>query len=253
MYSYAEVFYKTDDTPGWKVAILSGDEECVKQKASKLWKNYKIFSGNTCAYEVYDVYPAMPEPEMVHMTSNWIYSRELDKWFFPEEDIPLPVSKCNTSKTLNINYDFTEGENKIDDLINLYLEISADGRDEVWVTLDFIVETDNKSFDMCLQYSDKVEADIQKFLSTIKTKKYAYLIFEEYDFIKILAWNNDGKSRIKVQSYNSHDEVKELLDFECTTNCFISAFEDFLKSITVQYKEINDIVRKEANKEAYGR
>lgn len=158
MYSYAEVFYKTDDTPGWKVAILSGDEECVKQKASKLWKNYKIFSGNTCAYEVYDVYPAMPEPEMV-----------------------------------------------------------------------------------------------QKFLSTIKTKKYAYLIFEEYDFIKILAWNNDGKSRIKVQSYNSHDEVKELLDFECTTNCFISAFEDFLKSITVQYKEINDIVRKEANKEAYGR
>ena len=248
MHPYAEVFYKTDDSPGWNVAILAGDEKCAKQKASKLWKNYKIFSGNSCAYEIDDVYPALLEPQMVHMTSNWIYSKELDKWFFPEEDIPLPVSKCKTSKTLRINYDFTEGENETDDLIDLYLEDSARGQDEVLITLDFIVETDNKSFEMCLQYSDKVEADIQKFLSTIKTKNYAYLIFEEYDFIKVLVWNNDGKSRVKVQSYDSHEEVQELLDFECSTNCFISAFEDFLKRITVQYKKINETVRKGANK-----
>lgn len=248
MNPYAEVFYKTDDSPGWNVAILAGDEKCAKQKASKLWKNYKIFSGNSCAYEIDDVYPALLEPQMVHMTSNWIYSKELDKWFFPEEDIPLPVSKCKTSKTLRINYDFTESENETDDLIDLYLEDSARGQDEVLITLDLFVETDNKSFEMCLQYSDKVEADIQKFLSTIKTKNYAYLIFEEYDFIKVLVWNNDGKSRVKVQSYDSHEEVQELLDFECSTNCFISAFEDFLKSITVQYKEINEAVRKRAKK-----
>ena len=248
MHPYAEVFYKTDDSPGWNVAILAGDEECVKQKAAKLWKNYKIFSGNSCADEVDDVYPASLETEMVHMTSNWIYSKELDKWFFPEEDIPLPVSKCKTSKTLSINYDFTEGENETDDLIDLYLDVSSREQDEVLITLDFIVETDNKSFDMCLQYSDKIEADIQKFLSTIKTKNYAYLIFEEYDFIKILVWNNGEKSRVKVQSYDSHEEVQELLDFECSTNCFISAFEDFLKRITVQYKKINETVRKRANK-----
>ncbi len=248
MYPYAEVFYKTDDSPGWNVAILAGNEECVKQKASKLWKNYKIFSGNSCADKVDDVYPASLEPEMVHMTSNWIYSKELDKWFFPEEDIPLPVSKCKTSKILRINYDFTEGENEIDDLIDLYLEDSARGQDKVLITLDFIVETDNKSFEICLQYSDKVEADMQSFLSTIKTKNYAYLIFEGYDFIKVLVWNNDGKSRVKVQSYDSHENVEEPLDFECTTNCLIFAFEDFLKRITVQYKEINEAVRKRAKK-----
>lgn len=237
MNPYAEVFYKTDESPGWNVAILAGDEECVKQKAAKLWKNYKIFSGNSCADEVDDVYPASLEPEMVHMTSNWIYSKELDKWFFPEEDIPLPISKCKTSKILRINYDFTEGENEIDDLIDLYLEDSARGQDEVLITLNLFVETDNKSFEMCLQYSDKVETDIHKFLSTIKTKNYGYLIFEEYDFIKVLVWNNNGKSRVKVQSYDSHDYVEELLDFECGTNCLISAFEDFLKRITVQYKK----------------
>ena len=46
MNPFSEVFYKTDESPGWKVAILFGDEECVTSKAKKLWKTFKVFSGN---------------------------------------------------------------------------------------------------------------------------------------------------------------------------------------------------------------
>lgn len=251
MYPYAEVFYKTDDTPGWNAAILSGDEECVRQKASKRWKNYKIFSGNLSADEITDAYSAELDPQDVHMTSPWIYSKEVDKWFFPEEIIPLPESKCNTSNSFNINYKISDVRNELDDLVEFYLESLAEKCDEVFVTFDLTVKIDNKSLDIYLQYSDKVEENMRNFLSTVKTDNYAHFIFEEYDYIKILLWNYNGKCRVKFQEYDYHDEVKEPLDFECSTNLFISSFETFLDRISSQYNEICKNVRKEANKKKF--
>lgn len=251
MYPYSEVFYKTDDTPGWNVAILLDDEECVKQKAEKLWKTYKIFSGGETAWKQEDVLNAVLEPEMTHLTSNWIYSSELGKWFFPDEEIPVPKSKCETSKTLKINFDLSEyeDENEVSELAELYLEnLDYENRDEVQITFYIAFQTDKNHFKWSLLYSDKVCKQIQNFIDDLKNKTYAYVIFEEYEYIKLLVWNCGEKVRAKIQDYNSHDEVKEPLDFEVSKDVFVSELEKFLKNITSVYEPLNAAARKEAEK-----
>ncbi len=39
LYDFSYVLYKTDDTPGWNIALLYGTEEEVKNKAKNLWIN----------------------------------------------------------------------------------------------------------------------------------------------------------------------------------------------------------------------
>ena len=43
IYSFSEVFYKEKDELGWNIAVISGNEKEVEEKARKLWKKYKIF------------------------------------------------------------------------------------------------------------------------------------------------------------------------------------------------------------------
>ena len=50
LYDFSQVLYKTDDTPGWNIALLYGTEEEVKNKAKNLWTNYQIFSGKQTVY-----------------------------------------------------------------------------------------------------------------------------------------------------------------------------------------------------------
>ena len=245
MYPYSKVFYKTDDTPGWNVAVLYGDKELARQKASNLWETFKIFSGSQYAWKQDDVYPAFLDPETTHMTSQWIYSNELQKYFFPDEEIPMPKSDCMTAKILKISVDMTEhDDNEVSDLTEFYLEtLRYDRRDEVQIATDIIFETDTEYFKWCLRYSDAVYSQFKQFLSDIASKNFTHIIFEEYEYIKLLAWNTGSKIRIKIQDYDFHDEVKEPLEFEIEKDSLILAIEKFLAEINSFYEPLNRAVR----------
>ena len=248
MYPYSKVFYKTDDSPGWNAAVLYGDEELAKQKASQLWKTFKIFSGSTYAWKQDDVYPAFLDPETMHMTSLWIYSNELQKYFFPDEEIPVPKSGCMAATTLKISFDMTEHEdNEVSDLTEFYLEtLRYDKLDEVQIATDIIFETDTGVFKWCLRYSDAVYAQFKQFLSDIISKNFAHIIFEEYEYIKLLAWNTGSRIRIKIQDYDFHDVVKEPLEFEIEKDSLVLAIEKFLAEMTKIYEPLNTAVRENA-------
>lgn len=245
LYDFSQVLYKTDDTPGWNIALLYGTEEEVKNKAKNLWTNYQIFSGNQTVYFNDDSFPINPEPEMTHLTSYWTYSKELNKWFLKDELIPLPSSDCEKTNSFNITFYLPKDQNELSELVEIYNDNKRDyDLDDVEIYVSVIYHTAKKCFQGFLSFSKSVLEDFVTFKNELQTKSFSNLYMKEYNYLKILGWVNDGKCRIKIQSYDYHDYVREPIDFEMPFENFISSFDSFINKLSLRYSKINDKVRK---------
>ena len=94
------VFYKLDNSPGWLPADLFGDintakKSCEKYKKLFNWYNYEIIPGTECEVKEPRFQKTELSPYCMHLTTNYIYSIDLKKWFIHENEfIPLPKSEC---------------------------------------------------------------------------------------------------------------------------------------------------------------
>lgn len=104
-YPYCYVFYKVDDTEGWNLALLGGSKEEAEAKCLQHnWLKYEIFGGNTYYQPIEDRLHHYPSPYNVALTSDWIFWKDINKWFIKEDEvIPYPKSSCELSNTIQFN------------------------------------------------------------------------------------------------------------------------------------------------------
>lgn len=243
LYSYAEVFYKETETPGWNIALISGNENEVENKVKNKWKKYKIFSGHKSINKIEDIYPINPEPEMTHLTSNWIWSSELNKWFFEEEIIPLQKENFLKVNFLNFDLEFPDDQNETSELYELYQENLEENQDIVEIYADVLFTTLNNNLEIQLQYSNIIANRINKFIDCLKNGKYAHLIIDEYYYLKILSWPIKDKYRVVFQDYNGHTVVNEPIRIEIEKEEFIIKMEQLYEQLNSFYNKKNIMVR----------
>lgn len=243
MYPFSKILYKDNDTPGWNFAFIGGDEKYVEKKCKELWKTYKIFSGNSFIFPIGLEYPINPDPEETHLTSSWVYSSELDKWFLPEETIPVPMNECVHPAFFEINAELDD-LNDISWLKEIYLEnIELFNRDAVKVTFHVTVKAEKQQTTIHLQYSQYEYELFKEFLEKVKANQFSYAKIEEYTYIKILSWPVGNDCRLIFQNYSYHDYVREPISTVIDKNLFVKVFEKFLNQIDSQYRELDKAVR----------
>jgi len=249
MHPFCEILYKTDDSPGWLYGIMAGDKKTVEKKCKKNFFAYQIFDGNKTVEEVKDIYPCKPRSDMVHLTTDWIYNEELDRWFLPEETSTCPSSPCTDAKKIKFGFDLSGGKwfnsNTLSDLLEYYTEEKdICCNDTVYITASITVKIDRKKIWISINYSGYVYDDFCEFIEGIKADRYSYLIIEEYSFIKILSWPQGEKCRIKIQSYEKFiDLIYDMADFSIDKEVFISSISKFIEYLNNTYKRIDQEVR----------
>ena len=243
MYPFSKVLYKDDNTPGWRIALIEGNKKYVEKICRELWKTYKIFSGNRFIFPLGLKYPVNPDPEEIHMVSDWVYSSELNKWFLPEETIPTPAKKCTHSNIFKLDAELDD-LNDISWLKDIYLEnIELFNRDAVKVTFQVTVKAEKQQTAIHLQYSQYEYDLFKKFIEKVKANKFSYARIEEYSYIKILSWPVGNDCRVIFQDYSYHDYVREPISTVIDKNLFVKVFEKFLNQIDSQYRELDKAVR----------
>ena len=235
-YQSYEVFYKIDDTPGWKIAIMAGDKQLVEEKCKKLWKVYKIRYESGTLDKLKDVYPFNYRANFIHMRDDIVYSLELDKWFESGEIIPAPDSKCELLNNFVIDYKLYEDYCTIDDLRSTLFE-SFHGREAVEITVDVTFKAAQMQHTIRFLYAHYYQSDIINFLDSIENNKFSYLIIEEYWFAKIFVWTIGDKCRVKVQDYHT-EIVKEPVDFMIDKKTCIDVFAKFFLSLDNEYARL---------------
>ena len=217
MYPFCKILYKTDDSP--------------------------------TVEEVKDIYPCKPRSDMVHLTTDWIYNEELDRWFLPEEAITCPSSPCTDAKKIKFGFDLSGGrwfnDNTLSDLLEYYTEEKdICYNDTVYITASVTVKIDRKKIWININYSNYVYDDFCEFIEGIKADRYSCLTIEEYSFIKILSWPQGEKCRIKIQSYEKFiDLIYDMADFSIDKEVFISSISKFIEYLNNTYKRLDKEVR----------
>jgi hypothetical protein len=234
-YQYFEVLYKTDDSPGWYIALLVGNSKEVEFKCQQLWKTYQILSGGEWMSKIEDNYPHNPYACDIHMRTNWIYSIELNKWFLPSEIIPTPTSKCKTYNKFNLIYSFDEDDNTIDDLqSSLFDVLFLHDEEAVEMICNLCFKAGSTEYSIRFLYAHYYGDRIISFLDSIENQEFSYFIIEEYWYVKILVWTIGDQCRIKIQSYQDA-EVSEPLDFTIDKQTCIDTFSNFFERLDSEY------------------
>ncbi len=234
-YPYHEVFYKTDDTPGWFLALLVGNPKDVESKCQQLWKAYNIFPGGEWMSEIEDNYPYNPFAYDIHMRTNWIYSKELNKWFLPSEIIPTPTSKCKKYNKFEVVYTFDEDDNTVDDLqSSLFDGLHLHEGEAVEMVCNLCFKAGRNEYSIRFLYAHYYVDRIITFLDSIENNEFSYFIIEEYWYAKILVWTIGDQCRIKIQSYQDA-EVAEPLDFMTDKQTCIDTFSMFFEKLNNEY------------------
>ncbi len=235
MYPYCKVAYKTEDSIGWKLAIMDGDKELVNEKCKGYkWFDYIVFNGGACPYPINDNSNHYPRPDLVHLLSYWIYWQDLDRWFVQEDEIiPYPLKDCEVTDKIQFSYDF-----ETDDCLN---DIQSFGDNEpisVTVEVDFTTNTQraNALIEISALYSE-----FEKFLTDLKTKHFGVCHIEEFTNYKLLAWEKDNKVRFMIQNYFGRSDKEYVpIDFDVLVNkdIFYKYFEEFYNSLKFESEQM---------------
>lgn len=224
MYFYRNVFYKTNDREGWNLALITGNDDEVRKKcqAHKDWIDYDIRCGGKTAAKLEDRMNYYPRPDIVHQLTDWVYSKELDKWFIKsKEGLPYPSIKCEKSNNIDFTYSLdNDDENNADNF---------DEKEEVYISAIINISTDTQNTHDIVEISALYKS-FEKFINELKEKKFAVLHIEEFSCTKYLAWEKDGKIRFTVQDYSGKSKeeyVPVTLDVLVDKNLFYDRFENF--------------------------
>lgn len=238
-YSYCSVFYKTKNEPGWLHSYFDGSKEFVFSKLKELKSKNNIFDfkicdefESSCKFE--DLKSLESDAQKTHLLSNWIYWKELEKWFIlDDEEIPYPKSQCEISNFFSIHSYFPKDMNEWEDFHD---------EPEIFSTVNIFIKSKNQKMSSCVRLL-KISQDVENFLQNIKEGKFAKLILEEYSFHKFLAWNHEDKIRLLVQDYDSK-EVKIIFDVLINKEKFIYTLEKAINHIKKQDEKIVERIKR---------
>ena len=238
-YEFSHVLYKTDDTPGWQHARISGTENVVEKKCKKLFPFFVYFPV-LGTEPVEDEYPVKLSPNYVFTFFDWTYSKELKKWFLPEEEIPQPKSKCEKADEFKIEYSITTDKNSLEELIEQYDECMEEDRITMFsVDTDITISTPDSSVKHGMFFSYYTLGKLEMFFGSILKNGFGVYNADEDDLFKIIAWKkNNNTIRLKIQDYSKDDKVNELFDVEIPFIKFIAVFQSFLFNIEHEHSLI---------------
>ena len=236
---FSYVFYKTDDTPGWFVAFLTGAESEVLRKIKQFgWKTYKLFRGGTSYESVSDCVPCRLDPLVTFLTSYWIYSIELERWFLPGEIIPLPTTKARDADfSFSVTYD-DDMNADLDEISDEESEL--DGRDIFYS----VAKVKINGYEFEWEYQDSCFDSFKRFLEELDQNGFAEVSVEEYNYVRFLAWKHEQHVRVKVHDYDGHGKVRECADIEMDGGVFVSK----LKVLLNQLQKVHDDYKRAFNR-----
>ena len=236
-YSYRNVFYKSDDSEGWHLAILTGNDDEVKKKclSHKDWIDYDIRCGGVSSTKIKESLKYYPRPDLVHQLTYWVYAQGLDKWFIKENEIiPYPKKRCEKSENIDFSYSFENTEynsNNVEDF---------DASDEVFVSAEIDMSADEQK-SKCIAEISALYDNFEKFISNLKANKFAVLHIEEFSNIKYLAWEKGDNVRFTVHDYSGESDKKYIpvvFDVLVDKDVFYDKFETFYKNLKNDSKKL---------------
>ena len=238
-YEFSHVLYKNDDTPGWQLARISGTENAVEKKCKKLFPFFVYFPV-VGTEPVKDEYPVTLSPNYVFTFFDWTYSKELKKWFLPDEEIPFPKSKCEKADKFKINFSVPARKNKIDELIEQYNEWMEEDRTTMFsIDTEITLSTPDTSVKHGMFFSFHSLGKLEMFIGSTIKNGFGVYNADEDDLFKFLAWKKDENIiRFKIQDYSKDSKVTELMDVEIPLVSFIAMFESFFNKIVTKHAEI---------------
>ena len=231
MYPYCEIAYKTEDSVGWKLAIMDGDKEYVEEKCKEYnWFDYIVFKAGKSVYHTKDNLDYTPSPDRVHLLSHWIYWQDLDRWFVKEDEIiPYPLKNCEITDKIQFSYDF-----ETDDCWNDFNDF--DGKEPVYITVEVGFKTNTQKTNATVEIS-ALYSEFEKFLVNLKTNHFGVCHIDEFTEYKLLAWEKDNKVRFMIQDYyESSDSEYAPIVFDVLVNkdIFYKYFEEFYNSLKLE-------------------
>ena len=236
--TFSYIFYKTDDTPGWLVARFMGaDEEILAKIKKHALKEYRIFFGGEFNAEFSEDFSDSVkhnlDPETAFMISDWIYCNELDRWFLPNEQMPIPKdSKERTIHSFSYSVQYYEDRN--DDLDEISDEESELEGKKVFYSVAKVTVND---FSFEWEYTDSYFEKFSKSFNNLGKKEFSVISIDEYDYIKILVWPIGKEIRVIFQDYSYHDKVREVVSITMDSVSFISKFKGLLNDLQKKHDE----------------
>ena len=236
--TFSYIFYKTDDTPGWLVARFMGaDEEILAKIKKHALKEYRIFFGGEFNAEFSEDFSDSVkhnlDPETAFMISDWIYCNELDRWFLPNEQMPIP--KDSKERTIHsFSYSVQYDEDRNDDLDEISDEESELEGKKVFYSVAKVTVND---FSFEWEYTDSYFEKFSKSFNNLGKKEFSVISIDEYDYIKILVWPIGKEIRVIFQDYSYHDKVREVVSITMDSVSFISKFKGLLNDLQKKHDE----------------
>jgi hypothetical protein len=196
---YNRILYKLDDSAGWFYAEMLGDEKTCQEKCKKLkfqnkWFDYKLYGECKTVESVPEFKNCTPDAYTTHQTTNLIYLPELNKWYEPDEIMPMPTSKCEITDEFSVDFYFDEIMNDGD----------FDEGEEPYITVNLKFKSRVQKNEICVIWEWLI-GDIKKLIESVQQNKYTNIIVEEYSYAKILALPIEDKVRFIIQDYGNQD------------------------------------------------
>ncbi|MBR4632023.1 MAG: hypothetical protein IKO48_01705 [Elusimicrobia bacterium] len=205
LYPLCEVLYKKDNSEGWYFGCMGGEEEECKKKCEELKKEYSWYDYKCFVKSWWVVKPATkfqiytPRADSMHETSNFIYSTQEQKYYYPEEIIPYPKKETEIDDNFKITI---KGEGEDDNVWEPEDEEDFNEKTEVLILFG---STEYENFVL----ADYMIEDIKPFIDRLEKENYSNLSVLEYTNTKLLAWKKDNTVRLIIQNYNDDDIIIE--------------------------------------------
>lgn len=238
LYDFYYVFYKTktEQMPGWNIAIITVSNETTIEKKIKRhrdWIETKVFAGTQFDKYYFDTFPVILGPGDMHLFSSWIYSLELKKYFLPDEIIPIPESQAKQNYfnfEIMLKDDLNYGLDDLNLELDKEYEWGLSEENKKCFSYKPIIRI-NDSVKIYLRFCDCFYELLSNLYYELKTNKFTFLKINESQYFKFLFWDCGKTIRFKVQDYIIHTQVEEPVDIEIPKEEFFKRFNEMLEEL----------------------
>ena len=237
LYPYCRVLYKLDNSQGWKLAVMDGNEDLVKEKCeTKGWYDYKISKAGDYIYHIEDNLNYEPLPDDIHRLTYLVYWQELNKWFDNGEIIPYPNKDPEITDDVEFKSSFDDTEYNFNDPEDF------DKLEDIYISAQIDIKTKNQKTYSVVEIS-AMYGMFEDFIKKLHQNKFAVLYIDEFSYEKYLAWEVNDKVRFMIQDYCDNDERIEYVpikfDVLMNKDIFYEKFERFYSQMKNQSEKLN--------------